>query len=522
MLNRAHRLHWGALLLLPGLLVSGCGSSDTTGPGTAAGDLTIGYIQRLPELDYVQDAQDPTRQGWPAPGSQVVWRAHLKNWAGRSRSGVGYRWLLDGVEVMSGVVDLPAQGEGTVDFPWTWTFDRHRLALEIDPDDAFEEEPRNNHLEIFTDALSVGLYVERGIYDYFAAHQADLGVGSTCFEDWAQRQITALNDMLAAAVYPETPEGVHDRFRLDHITIVADGALPLVPVNDPNGATTVPNLNDRTVDIQWGFPATNTAPYADTHTVSTDNQFYYSGVLQHEMGHARYLVDVYGLDVYQGTAGDSIGIRESGAPVAGSNLMPGTAVNFDGVSGIKVYQAQQGLMHDDWTYLDRHSAGALNRIAGWRATEGNFVDPGNIGVYLNDLPSQNRLTVEDATGTPLPGAHVWLYRSERGSVTDNLAGHYRKYFDDAPDLELVADGQGRVLLGRDPFSSGAGVVLDEDFTNGTVIVRVEHEGKVGYGFLDVTGFNQAYWRGETDLADHVLKVRLSTTVPSAGRSPAGD
>jgi len=65
--------------------------------------------------------------------------------------------------------------------------------------------------------------------------------------------------MLANAIYPETPKGVRDRVRLDKITVVPDGALPLVPltgIDQPGaGSSTHPNRNDRRVDMQWGFPA---------------------------------------------------------------------------------------------------------------------------------------------------------------------------------------------------------------------------------------------------------------------------
>lgn len=499
---------------LPLLLAAvACGNEEPAGPsGTDPGspDVDVAFVQRLPSLDWVWDAQDPTREGWPVPGSQVVWRAHVVNRSDHPRAAVAYRWLLDGAETAAGTVDLPALGEAVVDLPWSWTFDRHLLAFEVAPDAGTDDWPENDRLEVFTDALSVGFWVERSLYEHFAAHQADLGVGSNSFEDWAQRQIRAYNDMFAAAVYPETPDGVLDRLRLDEITVVEDGALPLVPVDDPGfePAQTVPDFDDRTVDLEWGFPASALPVYQDTHTVSTDNQFYYSGFVQHEMGHARYLVDVYGLDVYQGTAGDTISILEGGVPVAGSRYLPGTRVIFNGDPGLQLYRSQQGLMHNDWTYVDRHSAGALNRIAGQRATRGNFNEPENLGVYLEDLPAENRLTVEATDGTPLAGAHVSVYRSEPGPALDGLGGVYRKHFDDIPDMERTADGQGRVLLGRDPFSGGDGVVIDIPFTNGTVIVRVEHEGRVGYGFLDVTTFNQAYWRGETELADHVLRVTL--------------
>ncbi|MEJ2186059.1 MAG: hypothetical protein P8Z36_08995, partial [Gemmatimonadota bacterium] len=176
-----------------------------------------------------------------------------------------------------------------------------------------------------------------------------------------------------------------------------------------------------------------------------------------------------------------------------------------GKTGLQVYKAQPGLMNTQWDFLDRHSAGALNRIAHHRAIAGSWNDPENTGEYLNDLPAQNRLLVTDFYGRPLPGASVDVYRSERGAVVDSLEGYYKKYYDNTPDMVLTADSTGHVLLGRDPFG---GIHQDMDFTNGTLIIRVEHEGAVGYGFLDVTGFNEAYWRGETELADDTLRVTL--------------
>lgn len=52
----------------------------------------------------------------------------------------------------------------------------------------------------------------------------------------------------------------------------------------------------------------------------------------------------------------------------------------------------------------------MNLIAGHRATVGNFNEPENLGVYLNDLPAKNRLTLQDQSGHPLPGANVTVYR----------------------------------------------------------------------------------------------------------------
>lgn len=507
------------LFLLVGVLLAGCGdnsspSEPATGPvpeDTTPQDLIIRYIQRLPELDYAWGSENPARDGWPTPGSQVQWQAHVLNRMPDAHEGVGYRWTLDGVAVDSGQVDLPAEGEATVAYPWTWTFDRHTLRFEIDPANEVDEETRNDTLTIFTDALSVGFYVEQTFYDRFAAHQAALGIGSTSFEDWAQRQIRRYNDMFEAAVYPETPNGVLDRYRLDKITLVADSALPLVPVSDTltnfSLEQAVPNLDDRTVDIQWGFPSALAYVYSDFTSRSTNNQFYYSGFLQHEMGHARYLFDLYSLNVYDGTSGSRVDIMEDDVRVAGSEYMPGSRIDFNGQEGRLLYAAPKGLMNGQWTYIDRHSAGALNRIAGQRATRGNYNCPENCAVYLDDLPAENRLTVS-ALGEPLGGASVRVYRSHRNPASDVRPGDYQKYYDNIPDMELVADDRGRVLLGHDPFSGGEGIVSVDDLSNGTIILRVEYDGQVAYGFLDVTPFNEAYWRGETDLADYTLNLTL--------------
>lgn len=500
-------------LLVAGALLAACGktpSSPTTdgqpkdepeAPPPVA-DLIVRYIQRLPQMNWVPYSADPTREGWPAEGQDVTWTAHVLNRMPAAHEGVAYRWLLDGEEVAAGTVDLPAEGEATVALPWSWTFHRHRLAFEIDPDDAIDEEARNNRLEVFTDALSVGFWVEQTVYDLAAQNQPGLGIGSTSFEDFANRQIRYYNEMFEAAIYPETPDGVLDRLRVDEIVVVPDSSLPLVDIGytgfDQGEAT--PDASDSTVDLMWGFPV-----YVQGMFDAGSSQSDYSGFVQHEMGHARYLIDVNGLNVFQSTSGDSIGILEDGEPVAGSVYMPGTTVVFNGKTGLQVYKAQPGLMNTQWDFLDRHSAGALNRIAHHRAIAGSWNDPENTGEYLNDLPAQNRLLVTDFYDRPLPGASVDVYRSEHAEVVDSLDGYYKKYYDNTPDMVLTADSTGHVLLGRDPFG---GIHQDMDFTNGTLIIRVEHEGAVGYGFLDVTGFNEAYWRGETELADDTLRVTL--------------
>jgi hypothetical protein len=480
-------------------------------PGQAIGqtepaDLTIRYVQRLPKLDYVWGSTRPDVEGWPAPGQRVTWRAWLQNWADFPLAAVDYAWRLDGRLVDSGRVDIGSGSQAALDFGWAWDRRRHELEVVVDAENRFTVPGGPfNRLLVYTDALAVGFYVEQRVYRLFRERQHQLRIGSSCFEDWAQLQIRFYNELLAKAAYPETPNGVLDRLRLDDVHVVADGALPLSRVDTgADGdvdqrifATYRPNGADRTVDLQFGFPSEAAGDYTNDSSASTDNNFYYSGFVQHEMGHARYLVDTHRMNVRHGLTGERIEIVEGGVPVAGSRFMPGSPLSGPGGSGLRVHRANhRGLMDAEWTFMDRWGAAAWNRIAGHRATRGNYNAPENIGAYVTDLPLQNRLTLRDASGAALPGAGVRVYQ----------ARPFQRVFDDTPDLELVADDRGQVLLGGNPFTS------EERFApalgDGVVILRVQHAGRVGYGFLEVSDFNLAYWRGETELADHELRLAL--------------
>jgi len=263
--------------------------------------------------------------------------------------------------------------------------------------------------------------------------------------------------LLAKAVYPETPAGVRDRLRLDNLTVVADGALPVLRVDKPGDvdqrifATYRPNGADRTVDLQFGFPAEALRDYTTYSSLSTDNNFYYSGFVQHEMGHARYLVDTHRLNVHHDFIGQRIEIREGGSLVAGSRYMPGTPISGSGGSGMRVHRANyRGLMDNEWVLMDRYAACAWNQIAGRRATRGNYNSPDNYGVYLLDLPLENRLTLRDGSGAALAGASVRVFQT----------GPSGRIYDNTPDLELVADAFGQVLLGTNPFSPDGRIGMD--------------------------------------------------------------
>jgi hypothetical protein len=468
-------------------------------PALFANDITVTYISRLPEMPFAWASTNPTRDGWPTTGQQVTWRANVKNWSSSDAVDVPYRWFEDGVEIAAGTATLAANATTAVDLPRSWTFTRQRLAFKIGPI-AGEESTANDRLEIFTDALAVGFWVEQSLYDYFRANQGKLGVGSTCWENWAQRQVDFYNDMAVLAIYPETPDGVLDRWRIQKIVVVPDGALPLVPFdlpqrgNESPPAATHPDTSDRTVDLEWGFRASTQPTYSDTHRVSVTNPFYLAPVLIHELGHARYLVDVYGFDVLQQPPGHEIDITENGILIA-DNTLPGGANPY--------FTPEHGLMNGNYTFIDRYSAIALNRIAGARATYGNCNDPNNVGAFLNDLPAQNVVTIRDTGGEPVADADVEIFQSEPGHADV----WYAQSYDDVADLKLHTDSMGRVAVGCCPFSPDGKIVHYWRGSNAVAIVRAKKNGMSLYGFLEVRLFNMEYWRGHTDLGTYDLTVR---------------
>ena len=461
-------------------------------------DLDVTYIERTPRYDY-----DATKNN-PAPGDVVTFIGHVRNW-GTSTLSPAYRWDLDGNPMAGGTLNNVVPNEDRlVTWQWTWQAGNHRIRLIVDPDNLIAEQSElNNAIEDRTDGIIVGFWVEQSVYDYFRQYQKELpGVGSNSWEDWAQRQMRFWNQFSQNAIYPTTPQGVLDRVRIDKIVVVPDGALPL------NGgyATNHPDLSDRTVDLMWGFPASllGGGMYNNHTSVSMTNPFYYEGSLLHELGHARYLIDTYGFDVHNTAHNggwDSVQIYEGSTYVGGSSYMPyiawGEVLYYN-----KYGKMMSGGYDQGWSEYD---AGALNRIAGQRATCGNYNAPCNIGVFLQDLPANNHIRFTDEYGRPRPGADVRVYRA---------AGHagdwYGKTIDNTPDLSYTADTAGYVHMPRNPFSSGS-IQHTYGIANGIMVLRIAHSGLIWYRFQEVTDFNIQYWRGNTQDAYYTISVSGANT-----------
>jgi hypothetical protein len=501
------RFHAARTPVALALVLAACSSgAEPTGPGSNKGPGTVEifptYVQRFPAMDFVAESTDPTRQGWPAPGQGVTWRAHVRN-LGDTPVDAPYSWTLDGAPVDSGVASIPADSTATVDYRWPWTFDRHQLAFVVDPHNTIHEEnEQNNRILLYTDALSVGFWVESSFYDFYRAHIHEAAPALSSFEDWAQAHIDSMNGLFAAAKYDETPDGVLDRVRLDKIVVVPDGTLPSVVQPAPN---------DHSVDLEWGFKADEVDGLRGPGDSGFAPTFAYNGTTIHELGHARYLTDVYLWDLIDGFMGTKIDIQEGGAPLVGSPYLPVLTIGlYNDTDTIYVlYRTpEHGLMNRDYTYVDRYSAIALNLIAHQRPRYGNYNCPRNCGEFMNDLPAQNDLDLEDQDGAPLADDSVWIYRSatydpDPSDATPPLSD----YFDDTPDLVGRSDGGGSFAVGQNPFgvdSPGGSFPVPRRH----LIVRVKEGAEIGYAIVESRLFNLAYWHGETSVAHYPVTVKM--------------
>jgi len=469
---------------------------DNNGP-----DLCISYIKRLPEIDYVPYSTNPTVEGWPADGQEISWKAYVRNYSPNIQKNIAYRWLLNGEVIETGAIaEIKPYELAYATLQSHWSFDRNELSFEIDTDHAVDEVlETNNALTIYTDALTVGFYVEQYVYDYFHRYQSELHTGTNSWDDWAQFQVKYWNTMMANAIFPMSPNGVLDRIRLDSIAVVPNGSLPL----HGGLASNNPNSEDKSVDLQWGFPASLIVGgdnfYSNHTTAEKSNPFYYEPSLFHELGHARYLHDVYLYDVHYGNSDGEmyIRIKEEGQYIGNTKYMPVLAYEMVHDSYYK------GLMSNDYTKFDEYCAVLYNLKAGQRALCGNMNSPCDINARINDLPAQNYLKLNDQYGNELINAKVSVYQVSYDASIDKWV------FEDAPAFSVSANNDAVVNIGRCPFTQDGHI---DTYYNGCnelyCIIKVEHQNRVGYQFVESSQFNMEYWRGNTDSAIYNVKVPI--------------
>jgi len=500
-------------------------------------DLDVTLIERTPKYNY-----DATKNN-PAAGDPVTFYGHIRHWGDATSAtlaSVDYVWKIDGVVVGGGTLTnfeplpppfnfdytgYPNPNDSTtlrnpsywpknpavfpttpaptgwriVTLPWTWQTGRHTVELVVDPNNTITEKSEvNNQRKDYTDAISLGVYVEESTWRYFHLYQQELGVGSNSWEDWIQRHMAKQNELYQTAIYPGiTPNGISTRVRIDRIIVVPDNMLPLyggLPTNNPDNS-------DHTVDLMWGFEAydPNTNSYYLNHTsLDGTNPFYIERGVVHELGHARYLVDSYGFNVHDNDPSNrTVQIYENGQWIVGTYL-PWVS------SGDMVYQNKYGgVMTGPYGFVwGPYEAAMLERIASNRARCGNCNAPCNIGEYLQELPENNYFQFTDANNWPRKSVNVRVYRAAYRSGV-----WYGKTYDGTYDAEFNSDpATGWVNLGQNPFTGGPAIQHTYGIANSVMIVRIQQDAQVWYQFVECTDFNLEYYKGNTEVAYYTIEL----------------
>lgn len=535
-------------------------------------DLDAAYIGRTPRYDY--DAA----KNQPAAGEPVVFEGHVANRSAKTIDSFSFAWYIDDQVAQAAVYPHPLapNATATLMLSWTWQPGPHTLSLRLDPDNQVAEvSEQNNRIDDRTDALAVGFWVEQSVYDYFNTHQAQLGLGSVSWDDWAQRQLQAWNGMFAAAISPLTPQGVLDRVRLDKVTVVPNGALP-------SCATNFPDINDKTIDLQWGFPAEEVG-IPSGHSCGALNYYFDNPAAQnieyslmHELSHARYLVDLYGLNIYlnathlaSASSSASTTLTADRDVEHDDNFPTPVALAIDGE--LVICQSKSGSSFGDCargaegTYARAHASGVLinNAIVRLHDSQGNLVQGSPAlpvrgawedHLYFNRY-ADDMMGGGDWTGYKQYSAYALNRIAGRrpicgnynspcniGEYLNDIPAHniveihdknnhplpgarvdvfqaqpfaiwYGKQFHGPPNLSADTNFQGRADLGAFPFGSAPPIVHSYGHSNTVLLLRLSSGGVTNYQFFEVTQANEAFWRGQRDAAVYMLNTDLPAGQP---------
>lgn len=466
----------------------------------SAADLTIGYIERLPRdasfhghvalSDGLPRLEvDPTKiAAHPAPGSDVVFRIHVRNAGFAGSSPCKWRMSVDGREIAAG--DLPevsAGAERVIETRWKWDATAGMLRVELDPDNATPDWLKwNNAREESLAAQAIAVVVDKSYYERFRQYPNMLD--SYCFEDWLTGQLGSLNALFADSVHPSSPQGILERVRCDRILVV----------DEPN----VPRHRDAWMpSLRQGGQREGLAEYGAL-------------VVLDDVGEDRW--DLYHpLKLNWSLLGDvasQMGLVDW--TVTDTRLDQCLAVNR-----FERYVQRQHFFPYPNTFMYQHGpyrfsevcAGYLNKVRG--------KPRGVSGEFLYDVPETITLDVRACNGVPLEGVRVDAYQLQ---ATGELAGYIAGTSPRDPLYSSVTGPDGRVdLLNLDApqhttpggyrLCANAFGKIAVDGRNGLLLLKLQSGDAEEYHFLRLFDANVAYLRGHEK--QWLVEVRTNFGVP---------
>jgi hypothetical protein len=351
-------------------------------------------------------------------------------------------------------------------------------------------------LEIYSDALSVGIWIEKSIYDWMSK---DPHVPN--FEKFMRRQIIQWNNILAGNILLEkidlSNQSIRtiDRVRLDRVVVVPDGS---------------PYPKDVDTDMIWFYS-----------NRSNDARFLHSGspisviedqtIVLHELLHQRGLIDLYAYEVlHRPENGSEVQIlNPDGSKAAGSRWMPFLGNLPD---GNKLYAPHfdSGLMGYDYSYpayLSQHSAYGLNLFSGRRTPRtidrfGNLENAlADSNHYMTHVPNHIEVEMVSSSGELLQNHFLDIF-------IDIGRHSYQDVYSGDPQIILQSDSLGIAVLPSELWSDESWI---KRMHANVLILRARsvENATWAYSFLPVYDLNMAYIRGFKASARFTLNFSLN-------------
>ncbi len=497
-------------------------------------DLSVQYIMRSPhypglkpEYVKIEDASLGTgeagpvtivnegAQRWPAPGESITYTVVVRNVGARPAPWFNWHWMYDGRDVEAGRCMQRLAPDEQVEFILVrpWEAGRHYITFQVDRAELIDEISEENNWVIDpTDALSYAFFVEESVREEFQTLRN--GLGSYDFVDWAQFQVRQCNKEFRDTIYPSSPGGIQERVRLDRVFVIPDGwghkagmHTPGVrtPVNfeepelynandPPEGIESVEVFNNVNggVDGVWGFTVDLLKEGPDGKHFYTKQHRWVTGSewpLHHELGHQLGRIDNYliCLDEDANAALPGLGYRLPEDVRRG--MMHHGNYAHDHAIGMN-----QKKWDSTYRFYSEHTAASLNRDLGRRR--------GLFGEYLFDVPAKNTFTFYGMDRRPIAGAKVDVF------IGKGL-GYRCCGMNEGPTMSGFTNARGEATIEANPWPhvfiwGNNGVIMFHVYPR-TAEPSEADEPLVG--FLDITDFNLAYWRGHADHGEYLVLVK---------------
>ncbi|MBN2446046.1 MAG: hypothetical protein JXO22_04950 [Phycisphaerae bacterium] len=393
--------------------------------------------------------QDASTPRWPDTGDPVTYTAAVRNRGTNTWSGtVSTSWTLDGAPLQDQDYSVALAPGDTTTFSVVvnWDDELHDLAFSLNVTDA---RPENNVRTIGTKSVPFLTYVDLGVLEEFrdALSPTYAQAATDDMVDWLWRHAEEMNAMFAEKgglkrVHYDVLEVIHDYDADPGIERSPFAIFPFRYHSPSFGDPRSPGYYHADVDIDYG--------------------------LCHEMSHQLGLIDLYRMDL-----------------AASNNLATGQG-----------YWATDGLMRGCSPFYADNSVLAMDH---WLSKAHGYY-----GQYLYCLPQTIQMRVVGYDGYPLSGALVRMYQK---AEVPGLG----EYITDQVKAQGMTDENGIWTLPNVPIDPNlvpvtfAGDELhDNPFgyvavvgTNGLLHFEITYRGVTGYGWLEITEANNAYWGGQT-------------------------